>query len=411
MTGKKLSRKALSIAALAIVAVALGYAFWPRPVIVDMGVAARGDMMLTIDEEGQTRVQEVFVVSTPSDGRLLRVEVHAGDPVEANATVVARMRPANPAALDLRTREQATAAVEAAQAALRVSEANLEAARADLDLSQADLERTQQLASSGTASPAALDRARGAERAAKARLNTAEAAIAQRKAELQSAQAQLIGFDDRGLLALLEAQLGDETPIYAPADGVILKVINEDETTLAAGSPILEIGDIGEDLEVVVELISSDAVRVERGAPVIVENWGGEGSLAGTVTRISPLGETRVSALGVEEQRVTVYARLSTPPERRPGLGHGFSVDARIVIWSAEDALLVPSPALFREKDGWAVFRVADGRADRVPVEIGADNGEVAQVTSGLEEGEIVVLYPPPELKNGAAVERRVILE
>ncbi len=408
MARKKLSRPVLIVAALGLVGAGLGLAFWPRAVLVDIGTVERGELTLTIDEEGRTRVREAFLVSTPVNGRLLRVEVHPGDPVDRR-TVVARMRPANPTALDARTREQATAAAEAAKAALRASQAQLDEARADAELARSDLERTLRLAESGTVSQAALDRARGATRASEARIGTAEAAVQQREAELHSAQAQLIGFDDRGLLDALEAQLGDEIPIYAPASGVILRVLREDETTLPAGTPILEIGDIGEDLEVVVELISSDAVKVSPGDPVIIENWGGEGALSGTVSRISPFGETRVSALGVEEQRVTVVVALSTPPERRGGLGHGYSVEARIVIWQAEDALLVPSPALLRSGGAWAVFRVEDRTARLQAVGIDVDNGRVAGVLSGLAEGDRVVLYPPDTLEDGMAVEQRVI--
>lgn len=409
MARKILSRPVLTVLTFAAVAGGLAFAFWPRPTMVDLGEVARGEMRITIDEEGHTRVKEAYVVSTPVDGRLLRTEVHPGDPVVKNETVVARMRPANPAALDVRTREQALAAVEAAEAGLRVAEAALEAAQADRDLAQSDLERAERLAESGTVSTASLDRARSAARAAAAQLGTAQAAIEQRRAELLAARAQLIGFDDRGMITALELQLGEEMPIYAPTDGVILQVINEDETTLPAGAPILEVGDTREGLEVVIELISSDAVKVVEGAPVIIENWGEDTPLEGTVTRISPYGETRVSALGVEEQRVRVIVGLTSPPEARAGLGHGYAVDARIVIWQAEDALIVPSAALFREGGGWAVFVVEDGTARLRRVEIGGDNGREAEVRGGLEPGERVVLYPSADLEDGAAIEERVL--
>ncbi|MDF0603561.1 HlyD family efflux transporter periplasmic adaptor subunit [Psychromarinibacter sp. C21-152] len=409
MARKKLSRPILILATLVVVGGGLALAFWPRPVMVDIGEVTRGAMRLTIDEEGRTRVAEDYVVSTPVNGRLLRVEVDPGDPVEKDKTVVARMRPANPAALDVRTREQASAAVEAAQAALLVAMANLRAAQADDELAQSDLERTARLAESGTASAAALERAEGAAEAAEARLLTAQAAIAQRKAELQSAQAQLIGFDDRGLREALDEQLGDEMPIHAPTDGVILRVINAGETTLPAGAPILEVGDIRNALEVVVELISADAVQVSAGDPVIIDNWGGPETLAGVVERIEPFGETKVSALGVEEQRVTIVVRLTSPPEERAGLGHGFRVEARIVVWQAEDAIIVPSSALFREDGGWAVLAVRDAVAALQPVEVGRDNGIRAQVLDGLAPGDRVVLYPPATLAPGSAVEQRVV--
>lgn len=408
MAQRKWSRPVLIALAVLVVTGGLGAAFWPKPVMVDLGQVVRGEMTVTIDEEGRTRVREAYIVSTPVEGRLMRVHGHPGDPVTRNATVVAQMRPTNPAALDVRTREQARAAVEAARAALQVAEADLEAAKADLDLAESDLARTSELAERGTTTQAALDRARSTARAAQAHRGTAEAAIAQRKAELASAQAQLIGFDDRGLVAALESQLGDEIPIYAPADGRILRVIHENESTVAAGTPIMEIGDIENDLEVVTELMSSDAVQVSKGNGVIIENWGGPEALSGTVDLIEPRGVTKTSTLGVEEQRVNVVIRLDSPVDQRPGLGDGFRVETRILIWHDDDALTVPSSALLRVDGGWAVFRVSGRLAVLQRIAVGRDNGSLAEVLDGLEEGETVVLYPPPGLSDGDAVERRV---
>lgn len=409
MARKTLSRPVLILGAAGLVAATLAAAFWPRATIVDMGTVTRGAMMQTIDEEGRTRVREAYVVSTPVAGRLLRIDAHPGDPVTANETVVAQMRPADPVALDVRTREQALAAVQAAEAALRVAEASLAAARADADLAQSDLDRTQRLADSGTASPAALDRAQSAARAAIAQVGTADAAIAMRRAELQAAQAQLIGFDDQGLLAALEDQLGEEFPIISPADGVILQVFQPDETTLAAGTPILEVGDIGNGLEVIIDLISSDAVQVSVGDRVLIENWGGPAVLEAKITRVEPYGRTKVSALGVEEQRVTVVTRLMSPHDMRDGLGHGYRVDARIVVWEAADVLIVPSAALFRHGDGWAGFRVSEGKVQLVEVEIGHDNGLTAEVLGGLSENDTLVIYPPSGMVTGTSVARRQI--
>lgn len=409
MAKRKYSRLILTLAAVVFVGAALGFAFWPRPVFVDLGEVRIARMTETIDADGRTRVREAFVVSTPVDGRLLRVEVEPGDPVTRDATVVARMRPANPAVLDVRTREQALAALGAAEAALHVAQANLEEALANRELVASELERNERLAERGAISQAALDRARSAARSADARLATARAAIDQREAELKSAQAQLIGVDDRGLFEAMEGDISDEMPIRAPADGVILRVMHRNETTLAAGSPILEIGDVRNDLEVFIELTSKDAVQVTQGDPVIIENWGGSPALAGLVTRISPFAETRVTALGVEEQRVQVIVELSTPPERRPGLGHGYAVDTRIVVRAVEEAVVVPSSALFRDGDDWAVFVAADGRARLRTVEIVGDNGQIADLVSGLEVGEAVVLYPPADLADGDAIAQREV--
>lgn len=405
---RKNSRRIVTIAAVLAIAGALVAAFWPRAEMVDLGRTERQDMALTIDEEGRTRVRDAYVVSTPVDGRLMRVGVVPGDPVRRGASVVAQMLPINPAALDARTREQAKAAVDAARAGLRVAEADLAAAEADLDLARSDLRRTSELADRGTVSRAALDRARSTAQAALAHKNTAEAAIAQREAQLASAQAQLIGFDDLGLLTALEVERGEEIPIYAPADGRVLQVFEENETILSAGTPILEIGNIEEGLEVVTRLLSRDAVQVSTGDPVLVEDWGGAGALTGTVTRVEPLGVTRVSTLGVEEQRVNVIIRLDTPAEARAGLGHGFRVEVRIVIWNGTDVLTVPSAALIRRGAAWAVFVIEAGRAELREIEVGRDNGLRAEVLGGLDDGAAVVLYPAPGLTGGSKVTERV---
>ncbi|SIS65236.1 efflux RND transporter periplasmic adaptor subunit [Phaeovulum vinaykumarii] len=408
-TARRLSRPFLILSTLVLVGGVLAWAFRAQPVMVDLGQVSRGPLALTIDEDGRTRVRDSYVVSTPVEGRLLRVTLRPGDPVTANSTVLARMRPTNPAVLDVRTREQARAAVAAAEAGLEVARADLEAAEADLDLAEADRARARALAGSGTVSQAALDRAESAARAAEARRHTARAAIAQRQAELQTARAQLIGFEDRGLVAALEAQLGDEIPILSPIDGRVLRVIQEDETILPAGAPLLEVGNVAEGLEVVVELLSADAVRVRAGDPVRIEEWGGPAPLAGTVERIEPFGITKTSALGVEEQRVTAVVRLDSPAEARAGLGHGYRVEARIVIWQAEAALKLPSGAVVRGADGPSVFVMQDGRAERRAITLGPDNGIEAAVTAGLAAGETVVLYPPAGLRTGDAITRRVV--
>lgn len=407
---RKRSRSILTLTAVLLIAAALAVAFWPRAVMVDLAEVTRGPMMLTIDEEGHTQVVERYVVSTPVAGRLQRVQVHPGDPVIRGETVVAHMLPTNPAALDVRTREQARAAVTAAEAALRVAQADRNAAIASRDLAQTELERARRLAESGIVSDAALDRAMQSYRIAQAAVQTAEAAIAMREAELQNAQAQLIGFDDPRLAAALaNGEDEDQIPLYAPADGRILRIMQESETTLPAGAPIMEIGDVDAELEVEVELISSDAVRVDAGDPALLVDWGGESDLRGEVTRIDPFAITRVSALGVEEQRVPVTIALTSPPEARAALGHGYRVEVRIIVWQTEDAVLAPASALFRSGPGWAVFVAADGRAVLREVGIGHNNGITAQVLSGLEPGEQVVLYPSAAVDDGTRIRQRTL--
>lgn len=271
---KKRSRIIVTTGAALLVAGALAVAFWPKPTMVDMGTVTRGTMQMTIDEEGRTRVRDAYVVSTPVAGQLQRVVVQPGDPVVRGQTVVATMRPANPAALDLRTREKAQAAVEAAQAALCVARADLNSASASNNLAQTELSRTEQLVTRGISSDAALDRARQAARVAQANVDTAEASISMREAEIINAPAQLIGFDDKGLDAAIVGGAGD-IPLYAPTDGRILRVIQQSETTLPTGAPIMEIGNTASDLEVEVKLLSTDAVQVAVGDPVIITDWGG----------------------------------------------------------------------------------------------------------------------------------------
>jgi len=405
---KRRSRLALSAIAALLVVGTLTAAFWPQPTLVDMATVDRGPMQVTIAEDGRTRVHEIYVVSTPVAGMLQRVTVEAGDPVTARETIVAQMRPTNPAALDVRTREQALAAVDAAQAALRVAEADRNSAAAAHDLAETDLDRARQLAESGTVSRAALERAETNARATEAALQTAEAAIAMRQAELANARARLIGFDDLALSEAVGNGFEDAIPLRAPIDGRILRVVQESEAVLPAGAPVLEIGDIETGLELVVDLISSDAVQVSRGDPVLIEDWGGPATLHGTVARIAPTAITKVSALGVEEQRVSVDVRFDTPAEARASLGHGFRVEARIVIWQSDSTLRVPSAALFRDGGGWAVFAVDDGGIARLTqVELGRNNGVVAQVRSGLDEGDRVVLYPSAGLAGGDSVAPR----
>ena len=403
----KLSRSVLIVAAALAVGATVVLAFLPKPLEVDLARAERGPLTVTIDEEGRTRVAESFVVSTPVAGRLLRVQVHAGDAVEGSRTVVAQMRPINPAVLDSRTREQALAAVAAAEAALRVAEANLNAALASEALSEADFERTQRLFESDIESQAALDRARNASQAGRASRETAEAAIAMRQAELANARASLIGFEDSGLANALGDTAGDEIPLYAPIDGRILRVMQESETTLPAGAPILEIGNIESDLEVVVDLLSSDAVQVDVGDAVILRDWGGSSDLAGEVVRIDPVGITRFSALGVEEQRVQVEIALLSPPEDRAGLGHGYRLEVAIVIWRQEDVLTVPASALFREGGRWALFVHEEGVARLSAVDPGQSDGLRTQVLGGLEAGTEVVLYPSAAVSDGSRIVAR----
>ncbi|MEC3862515.1 HlyD family efflux transporter periplasmic adaptor subunit [Mesobacterium sp. TK19101] len=405
MAEHRKSRTWTTVIAVLIVAAGLVYAFWPRATLVDIGTVGQGPMRVTIDEEGRTQVRNAYVVSTPIAGKLLRLTAEVGDDVIKGETIVARMQPSAPAMLDVRTREQADAGVTAAQAALRVAEADVNKARADRDLAQADFDRTQTLFGKGIASQSALDAARRGLRAAEATLDTTRAAVSMRVAELNNAQAQLLTFDDRQLGEALQTQ--ETIPLMAPASGTILQVMQESETTVAAGTPIMEIGDIARDLEVRVDLLSTDAVQVRVGQQVLIDDWGGPQILGGEIRHIAPFGFTKVSALGVEEQRVTTTIRFTGAPEARAGLGHGFRVEARIVTWSAETAVTVPASALYRKGDGWALYVVENGTAQEREVAVEANNGLSAAISRGVTPGDAIILYPPSGLLPGTKVAQR----
>ncbi len=407
---RKISRRALSIAAALGVAGLLGFTLWPRPMLLDFATVERGTMRVVISEEGRTRVQEPYVVSSPVAGMLGRVTVLPGDQVIAGETIVAQMRPANPAILDIRTREQAVAAVNAAEAALNVARADLNAAQANRDFADSEHSRIQKLVDRGISSVANLERALQVLRVAGAAVDTSKAAIGVREAELTNAKAQLIGIDDQGLaqaLGLGGQAVTSTIPIRAPIDGRILRLLQKSETILPVGQPILEIGDVQDDLEVMSELLSADAVQVTVGDAVIISNWGGPRELTGHVDRIDPYGYTKHSALGVEEQRVEVTIKFDGVDDDLAGLGHGYRVDVNIVIWEHDDVLIVPSSALFRTKGEWALYAVTDGKTQLRTVGIGRNNGLQAQVLSGLNEGDIVVPFPSSGLADGQTVARR----
>lgn len=406
---QKTPRTFLALTVVVGIGAALTYAFWPRPMMVDIGKIKHGQMTVTINEEGRTRVHDTYVVSAPVAGRLLRVGVLPGDTVEGRQTRVAQMLPANPAALDLRSREQARAEVTAAEAALRLARAELNKAAADQDLAKSELNRTQRLYKAAMISQSALDHAVREAQASQAQFRTAQAGIAMRKAELSNARARLISVRSEGKPGPSVAESLEHIPIYSPITGRVLRLLQESATTLPAGTPIMEIGNIENDLEVVVELLSTDAVKVSPGDPVIFEDWGGSSPLHGVVERVEPYGFTKFSALGVEEQRVNTIIRFTDSNPMMKNLGHGFRVEARIVVWEDGDALIAPSSSLFRDGENWAVFVVRDGVAILQQINIGRNNGVEAQVLGGMEAGENVVLYPSSQLTDGAKVTQRTL--
>ncbi|WP_029009319.1 efflux RND transporter periplasmic adaptor subunit [Azospirillum halopraeferens] len=399
-------RRALAILAVVLpVAAGLVYLFRPQPVPVDLVTAAHGPMEVTVDDQGWTRVRDLYVVSAPVDGRIRRVDVRAGDAVTGGAGVVATIEPADPSFLDVRSRVRAEAEVAAAEAALALADAEVARAQAELGFARAELDRAAELARTRTASPRALDLATLDVATREAALATAEAERRVRHHQLTTARAALID----PAAAAARAAAGEAVcclPVTAPVDGQVLRVLTESEGVVTAGTPIVEIGDTG-DLEVVVPLLSTDAVRVAPGAPVRIVRWGGEEELAGRVRRVEPYGFTKVSALGVEEQRVNVIIDLTDPPGRRASLGHGFRVEVRIVVRASDDALMLPAGALFRDGDRWAVFAATGGRAELRHVTVGLVNERAAEIRDGLEAGTPVVLHPGDRVADGVPLVAR----
>lgn len=389
-----------------LVAVAAGFAWLlgEQPVPVDIGVVDRGELVVSIEEEGRTVVRERYRVLAPVSGTLARIDLDPGDPVEAGTTVVARIEPAEPSLLDLRTRLERLAALQSAEAAVAEAEAQVEQARAARDYAERERERVRRLVERRAAPAAELDRAERDLRAREAELSAAEAALGRARAERDRVRASLL--DPATLPEGTVAAGGCCVPVLAPATGRVLRVLREDAGPVEAGTPLLEIGD-PRDLEVSVELLTRDAARIREGAEAAILDWGGGFTLRAHVRRIDPSGFTKVSALGVEEQRVEVRLVFDDPGQLPEQVGDGWRVLVRITAEQLTDVVRVPAGALFRDADGWAAFAVVDARARLRRVEIGARNERLAEVRSGLEPGEPVVLWPSDRVADGVAVTPR----
>jgi HlyD family secretion protein len=383
-----------------VVVAGLTYALRKQPLPVDLATVERGPLAVTIEAEGRTRVADVYVVSAPVIGRMQRIEARAGDRVVAGETVLASIRPTAAAFLDVRSRRQAESVVRTARAATNLARASRDRARAELDYAQNELKRAEALARKGTIAVSALDRARLSVRIANSALQTGRAALAVRQSELATAEAALID----------PLTSGDEAScciaLKAPVDGRVLRLLQESEQVVIAGTPLIEVGD-PENLEIVVDLLSSDAVRVKVGAVAEIVGWGGNSHLAAVVRRIEPFGFTKISTLGIEEQRVNLIIDFTGPSTDRARLGHGYKIDARIRLWLGEDVVKVPVAALFRENNDWAVFVANDGIARIARVGIGHRNSREAEVVSGLEPGAQVVLHPSDRIADLVKIEPR----
>jgi HlyD family secretion protein len=383
------------IAGVVIVLAIVAMAMWPESIEVSTAKVEQGPMQVTLDEDGETRIRDKFVVSAPVAGRLQRIELEPGDPVVRGKTIVARLTTADAPLLDPRTRGEFAAAVEAARAAVGQARAELERSTAELARARTQLQRQQELMKAGAIAADALDAAETTVATAEEARKAAEFAVSRNEYELQLARARLQA----------PAPAGRAVEVVAPVNGVILKRLRESESIVPAGEPLLEIGEPGRS-EIVADFLSTDAVQIQPGSVVLIEGWGGSEPLKGRVRRIDPAGFMKVSALGVEEQRVNVVIDFDDVSAAKR-LGDGYRVEVRVVVWSEQNVVKAPVGALFRRGNDWATF-VIDGEQVRlVTTELGQRNDEDAQIVKGLSAGQTVVLHPPDTLMDGARISVR----
>jgi HlyD family secretion protein len=360
---------------------------WPRPLPVETARASVGTLRATVNEEGKTRIKQRYLVSAPVTGQLRRIPFKAGAEVRAGETVLAIIDPVSPVLLDLRTRTAAYAKRDTATA-------NVEKARAAQRFAASDLRRLEKLHAERMVSVQELETAQLREASAAKELAAAESALRQTEAEL----AEFTANTPTGTNTL-----SGPVEVKAPVNGRVLHVFEENSRVVTAGTPVMDIGDPA-DIEVAVEVLSRDGAAIPPGTPVELEQWGGGEPLRAKVRLVEPAAFTKVSALGVEEQRVYVVADLLTPLEQRRNVGDNFRVEARIIVWEARDVLKVPAGALFRKGEQWAAFVVAEGRARLRTVNAGRSSGTETQVLDGLKKGEEVILYPGSRVHDGQRV-------
>lgn len=383
---------------------------WPQPVAVDLATATRASMEVTVDDDAKTHVRHIYTVSAPVAGKVLRIShphgdlgasLHVGNQVTAEETVVAVMQPTTPSFIDVRSREEAEAAVGAADAAVKQAESEVRRLQAAVDFYHTELVRAQSLVRTQSISAQAFDKAKFNVESNEAALTSAKAQVEVWRGVRKSLAARLI--DPSSVAAPIDAVCCIQ--IRAPVTGRVLKIIQESEAVVQAGAPLVEIGD-PLDLEVIADLLSTDAVQIRDGSAVRIDGWGGP-TLRGRVTRVDPAGFVKVSALGIEEQRVHATIDFLDPPDAWSRLGHDYRVVVHVTVWSADNVLTLPVGALFRRGDEWAVFAVRSGRARAAVVQIGHRNNRTAEVLSGLAVGERVVLHPSDRVSEGARVAER----
>jgi HlyD family secretion protein len=390
-------RRALLAAAVTTAAVGVVLALRPRPVPVDVATVTRGVLVVAVEESGKTRVKDRYVVSSPATGSLSRLTLDPGDAVEEGQTL-AEIAPSASPLLDQRARAEAEARLGAALSALSQAQAQATRAIAGRELADHELDRVRRLAQGAAASSQAVEKAEFEARMRAQEQSSAAFAAKVAAQDLRAARAALS--TDRG------TALDRHVDVIAPASGRVLRVLQKSAGIVPGGTPILEVGDPAA-LEVIVDLLTTAAVQVTPGTPVVISGWGGEGTLNGRVRLVEPSGFTKPSALGVDEQRVNVVVVLTDQRDRWATLGDNFRVETRLVLWRGDDVLQVPQGALFRHGDGWAVYRIDAGKSTLVAVQAGHRGDTAVEITAGLSVGQSVVVHPGERVKNGARVESR----
>ncbi len=385
---------------LGALVIGLGWALRTKPISVEIGAVARGELTVSVLEEGKTRIRNRYVVSPPLAGLLRRTPLRAGDKLEAGKTIVATLETQPSSFLDPRARAQAEAAVAAADAVVSLRQAEVERARATVDLMTKERQRAKELQAAGTVSVQEWDRVDAETTVRQRELRATEFANRVAEFELNQARAALVQSQQP------EGGTNNLFEVRAPVDGVVLNVFEESSRIVPPGTPLMEVGD-PRDLEVEIELLSQDAVSVQPGANLFIERWGGEQPLRGRVSVIEPAAYTKISALGVEEQRVKVRADfVDQPPADRP-LGDRFRIEARVITWYSNDVLRIPTGALFRRGGEWMTFIVADEKTRLAKVTIGHNSGVYAEVTAGVSAGDRVVVHPPDMVAEGVKIRAR----
>ena len=396
-----LRRKLFVIITIAVVVLATAYGFFPKAADVDLADVTRGPLQVTIEEEGRTRLKDRFVITAPTAGYLERIKAKAGDPVEKGQGVIV-LEPLRSQVLDPRSRAEATATITAAESALNAAIAKESAAAADAVYLEKRLERLKNLYAQGSIAKDQFDQIEAETKKARAIQISAKAAVDVSVSELARAKTLLQNFAS-------DQKTANHNKVYvsSPISGNIFRVYKESEGAVNVGEPLMEIGN-SENLEIRVELLSSDAVKIKQGTTVFFKRWGGEETLEGVVRVVEPSGFTKISSLGVEEQRVLIIADITSPAEVWRALGDGFRLEAHFVVWEGKDVLQVPTSSLFRVgKEDWAVFVEENGKSRQRIVKIGQRNGLAAEIISGVKEKEKVIAHPDDTISDGRRIRTR----